>query len=126
MPGMTTPSASTYAFTAHCTAGGHIRVRVAPARRQREDSAGIVAQATWATPLPVMPGYRGPQAPASSAQINQRCILAARRTKKSISARKHQRQNGGSARGYQELVLPLADPNSSRPGKRPDRIFMRH
>jgi hypothetical protein len=96
MPGMTTPSASTYAFTAHCTAGGHIRVRVAPARRQREDSAGIVAQATWATPLPVMPGYRGPQAPASSAQINQRCILAARRTKKSISARKHQRQNEAS------------------------------
>jgi len=30
MPGMTTPSASTYAFTAHCTAGGYIRVRVAP------------------------------------------------------------------------------------------------
>jgi len=52
MPGMTTPSASTYAFTAHCTAGGHIRVRVAPARRQREDSAGIVARATWASPSP--------------------------------------------------------------------------
>ena len=52
MPGMTTPSASTYGFAAHCTAGGHIRVRVAPARRQREDSAGIVARATWASPSP--------------------------------------------------------------------------
>jgi hypothetical protein len=34
--------------------------------------------------------------------------------------------NGGSARGYQELVLPLADRNGGRPGRRPDRIFMRH
>jgi hypothetical protein len=40
-----------------------------------------------------MPGYPGPQAPASSAQINQHCILAARRTKK-----EHQRQNGGYVR----------------------------
>src|SRR6266571_7279989 len=91
MPGMTTPSASTYAFTAHRTAGGHIRVRVAPDRRQREDSAGIVAWATWASPLPVMPGYPGPQVPASGAQINQHRILAARRTKK-----EHQRQNESS------------------------------
>jgi hypothetical protein len=31
-------------------------------------------------------------------------------------------QNGGSARGYQDLVLPLTDLN----GRRPDRMFMRH
>jgi hypothetical protein len=29
--------------------------------------------------------------------------------------------NGGSARGYQDLVLPLTDLN----GRRPDRMFMR-